>query len=148
MATLNVDGLRTNEKRNKIFQYLQNSQYDVILLQETHVQIEDINKWKQEWSYFSIWHPGDSNQTCGVGILINGRKNVTVIDYKKDLSGRILNIKIQYKRQKIQIISLYAPATPYLRENFYKNLKNYIFEDTPIIMGGGGLQHGGMPNQR
>ena len=136
VATLNVDGLRTNEKRNKIFQYLQNSQYDVILLQETHVQTEDIKKWKHEWSYFSIWNPGDSNQTCGVGILINGRKNVTVIDFKKDLSGRILNIKIQYKSQKIQIISLYAPATPYLRENFYKNLKNYIFEDTPIIMGG------------
>ena len=136
IATLNVDGLRTNEKRNRIFQYFQNSQYDIILLQETHVQIEDIKKWKQEWSYFSIWNPGDSNLTCGVGILINGKKNITVIDYKKDLSGRILNIKIQYKNQKIQVIAVYAPATPYLRENFYQNLKNYIFDDTPTIMGG------------
>ena len=73
VATFNVDGLRTNEKRNKISQYLTNSQYDIILLQETHVQIEDILKWKQEWGNYSIWNPGNSNQTCGVGILINNK---------------------------------------------------------------------------
>ena len=42
LATLNVDGLRTNEKRNKIFNYFENSQYDIIILQETHIQTEDI----------------------------------------------------------------------------------------------------------
>ena len=62
---------------------------------------------------------------------------------QKDLSGRITNMKIQYKKQKIQIISLYAPDRPHLREFFFQNLKNYIFSDIPIIMGGG-LQHGGM----
>ena len=59
-----------------------------------------------------------------MGILVNGRKNITVIDYKKDLSGRIINIKIRYKKQKIQIISLYAPDRPHLREHFFQNLKN------------------------
>ena len=107
-----------------------------MLLQETHVQADDIKKWKQEWNYYSIWNPGDSNKTCGIGILINGKKRITVIDYKKDLSGRIINIKIQYKDQKTQIISVYAPARPHLRENFYQNLENYIFADTQIIMGG------------
>ena len=136
VATFNVDGLRTNEKRFKIFQYLANSQYDVILLQETHVQTEDIQKWKQGWGNYSIWNPGKSNQTCGVGILINSRKAITVIDYKKDDSGRILTIKVQYKKQKLQVITVYAPNAPHLRESFFQNLKNYIFPDIPIIMGG------------
>ena len=85
--------------------------YDIILLQETHAQLEDIQKWKQEWESYSIWNPGNSNQTCGIGILINARKTVTVIDYKKDPSGRILIIKISYKNQKLQIVS-YAPNNP------------------------------------
>ena len=97
VATFNVDSLQTSGKRNKIFQYFENSQYDIILLQETHVQTE---KWKQEWKHFTIWNPGESSNTCGMGILVNGRKNITVIDYRKDLSGRIINIKIQYKKQK------------------------------------------------
>ena len=136
VATFNVDGLRTNEKRNRIFQYFENSQYDIILLQETHVQTENIIKWKQEWKHFSIWNSGETSNTCGMGILVNGRKNITVIDHKKDRSGRIINIKIEYKKQRIQILSLYAPDRPHLRENFFQNLKNYIFNDTPIIMGG------------
>ena len=136
IATFNVDGLRTNEKRNRIFQYFQDSQYDIVLLQETHVQHEDIKKWKEEWKHYSIWNPGNSNKTCGVGILINGKKRITVIDYKKDLSGRIINIKIQFKDQKIQIISIYAPAQPSLRETFFQNVRHAIFEDTRIVIGG------------
>ena len=76
IATLNVDGLRTNEKRHRILKYLTNSPYDITLLQETHVQLEDIQKWKQEWENYSIWNPGNSNQTCGIGILINTRKQL------------------------------------------------------------------------
>ena len=60
-----------------------------------------------------------------------------VIDYKRDLSGRIINIKIKYKKQKLQIISLYVPDRPHLRENVFQNLKNDIYHDTPIIMGVG-----------
>ena len=60
IATFNVDGLRTNEKRHRIFKYFTISLYDIILLQETHVQLEDIQKWKQEWESYSIWNPGNS----------------------------------------------------------------------------------------
>ena len=136
VVTFNVDGIKTNEKRNKIFTFFENSQYDIICLQETHVQPEDINKWKKEWKYYSIWNSGASGKTCGTGILINGRKNIIVTDYKKDLNGRIINIKVQYNKQNIQIVSIYVPDRPFLRENFFLNLRNYLFEDLPIVMGG------------
>ena len=136
IATLNVDGLRADQKRDKIFQYFENSPYDIVLLQETHVQMEDIPKWKKQWKYYSIWNPGESNKTCGIGILINGHKQITVTDYSKDMNGRVINIKLQYKSQNIQIVSVYAPDKPYLRETFFKNLKTYLFDDTPIVIGG------------
>ena len=96
VATFNVDGLRNPQKRTKLFQYFLNFPYDVILLQETHVQQPDIQQWQKEWPSYSIWNPGESSQTCGSGILINGKKNLPVTDYKKDQKGRIISIIVQY----------------------------------------------------
>ena len=42
IATLNVDGIRGDDKRARIFEYLRSLKYDFYLLQETHVQTEDI----------------------------------------------------------------------------------------------------------
>ena len=45
IATLNVDGIRDDDKRVRIFQYLRSLKYDSYLLQETHVQTENIEAW-------------------------------------------------------------------------------------------------------
>ena len=49
IATLNVDGIRDDGKRARIFEYLRSLKYDFYLLQETHVQAEDIEAWSAEW---------------------------------------------------------------------------------------------------
>ena len=59
-----------------------------------------------------------------------------MLDYKKDNQGRIITIKIEYQKQKLQIASLYAPDRPHLRETFFQSLRDYLFEDCPLIMGG------------
>ena len=41
IATLKVDSIRDDEKRDRIFEYLSSLKYDFYLLQETHVQTED-----------------------------------------------------------------------------------------------------------
>ena len=48
IATLNVDGIRDNGKRARIFEYLRSLKYDFYLLQYTHVQAEDIEVWSAE----------------------------------------------------------------------------------------------------
>ena len=45
VATLNVD----DNKRALTFEYLRSLKHDFFLLQETHVQTEDIETWSTEW---------------------------------------------------------------------------------------------------
>ena len=42
IATLNVDGIRDDDKRARIFEVLRSLKYDFYLLQETHAHTEDI----------------------------------------------------------------------------------------------------------
>ena len=49
VATLNVDGIRDDDKRAQLFEYLRSLKHDFFLLQETHVQTEDIEGWSAEW---------------------------------------------------------------------------------------------------
>ena len=42
IATLNADGIRDDDKRARIFEYLRSLKYVFYQLQETHVQTEDI----------------------------------------------------------------------------------------------------------
>ena len=42
IATLNVDGIRDDDKRARMFEYLRSLKYNFYLLQETHVQTEEI----------------------------------------------------------------------------------------------------------
>ena len=49
IVSLNVDGIRDDDKRTQIFEYLRSLKHDFFLLQETHVQSEDVEAWSTEW---------------------------------------------------------------------------------------------------
>ena len=49
IATLNDDGIRDDGKRARIFECPRSLKFDFYLLQETHVQAEDIEAWSSEW---------------------------------------------------------------------------------------------------
>ena len=58
IASLNVDGIRDDDRRARIFEYLKSLKYDFFLLQETHIQTEDIEAWSTEWGGPCFWSPG------------------------------------------------------------------------------------------
>ena len=68
VASLNVDGIRDDGKRARIFEYLRSLKHDFFLLQETHVQTEDVEAWSAEWGGPCFWNPG-GNKFRGVGIV-------------------------------------------------------------------------------
>ena len=49
ILSLNVNGLRDNTKRRKIFNYLNNTDHNIFYLQETHSDPSIIKKWSEEW---------------------------------------------------------------------------------------------------
>jgi len=50
VASINVNGLRDNRKRNCIFLWLIKHKYDLMCLQETHCNYQTVEKWKKEWN--------------------------------------------------------------------------------------------------
>ena len=49
IASLNIDSICDDGKRARISEYLKSLKYDFFLLQETHLQTEDIQAWSTEW---------------------------------------------------------------------------------------------------
>ena len=61
IASLNVDGIRDNDKRARIFEYLRSLKHDFFLIQETHVQTEDVQAWSAEWGVHASGIPVATN---------------------------------------------------------------------------------------
>ena len=144
LASYNVRGLRDNAKRNKVFGYLKNKNYDIILLQETHCEKNGQQKWEADWDG-KIYHNFGTNRSKGAAVLIN--KNITsnddyTITSKHDeTDGRQVMIELKYNNQEYIIICIYAPNIPDERKTFFKRLNNKIKSitsntETNILMGG------------
>ena len=118
IATLNVDGIRDDGKRARIFEYLRSLKYDFYLLQETHVQAEDFEGWSPEWGGCS-WNPG-GNKSRGVGIVCNVSLDFEDLEVKRDFDGRLINLKLSIHDWQLQIMCIYAPNDPRSRSEFFQ----------------------------
>ena len=67
--SLNVRGLRNEEKRRSIFSYSKNQKANVYLLQETFSNSKDEKIWGAEWGG-QIFYSHGSNHSKGVCVLI------------------------------------------------------------------------------
>ena len=135
LATLNVAGIRGDDKRAKVFEYLRSLKHDFYLLQETHVQTEDVEKWSTEWGGPCFWNPG-GKISRGVAIICNVSLDFEDLDVKRDLEGRILNLKLSMNDWVCQIMCVYAPNDPRGRSEFFSNLWRHTFPEIPLFLGG------------
>ena len=135
IATYNVNGINDNQKRKDIFEKLKTLNYDIIFLQETHIEYNKIEKVKKEWGPPSIWNPGPSSSSGGTGTLLKN-ENIKIIETKMDDEGRILNIKFKILENTIQAINIYGPTKANQREEFYEELENYMIQTDHTILSG------------
>ena len=71
LATINVNGIAEASKRAKVFHSLLSSNFDIFLLQETHLSSASQGKeWEREWGGAAAWAPG-SNRSAGVAVLFH-----------------------------------------------------------------------------
>ena len=68
VATINVNGLRSDLKRNVLFEFLQRRKFDLIFLQETHSEISDEAVWSNQWQGKMFFSHGN-RQSRGAAIL-------------------------------------------------------------------------------
>ena len=135
IVTLNVDGINDNQKRNSIFKTLKEINYDIICLQETHIQQQNINKVKKEWGYTSYWNPGPSQHSGGTAILM-GNTDLKIEAVKKDDVGRVTVARLTVCEDSIQVVNIYGPNKPGDREEFFGSIKDYMYDtDHTILIG-------------
>ena len=119
IASLNVDGIRDDGKRARIFEYLRSLKHDFFLIQETHVQTEDVEAWSAEWEGPCFWNPG-GNKSRGVGILCNVSLGFEDLEVKRDFYDRLVNVKLSIQDWKFQVMCVYAPNDPRGRLEFFQ----------------------------
>ena len=135
IASINLNGIQSKNKRLKIFSILHKMNFDIFCIQETHIMYDDIKGWNREWGGKAFWSPG-SNFQNGVGILINPNCEHKFIQKNSDKSGKIISICTEINSCKIQILCLYGPNKPTVRDSFYKNLNTFIISNCENIICG------------
>ena len=124
MISLNINDLFDENKRQNLFQILENKKADIILLQKTHSTKEVEKKWQKKWKGKSFWHPGNTPKASGVAILLKENLDITLLKLNSNTGGRILSVEFLYENQHSQILNIYAPTRLPCRNKCYKNLKN------------------------
>ena len=135
IASMNVDGIRDDDKRARIFEYLRSLKHDFFLIQETHVQTEDVEAWSAEWGVYASGISVATNP--GVwGILCNVSLGFEDLEVRRDFYGCLVNVKLSLHDWKFQVMCVYALNDPRGRSEFFSDLWRHMFPGIPLFLGG------------
>ena len=128
----NCQGLANMQKRRDLFHFVKSKKYNIICLQDIHLEKKMEPYIKSEWGYQVYMSPFRSNRR-GVMILLNNNFEQQVESIKTDPNGNyiILNMTIQGK--KVTLVNIYGPNED--NPQFYRNLKEKYSEfDNEILI--------------
>ena len=111
--SLNVRGLRNEEKTRSRFPYLKSQKANVYLLQETFSNSKDEKIWAAEWGG-QIFYSNGSNHSKGVCVLIKPNSPLHVEIVELDINGRfiILSFKTPGKIN-LNVVVFLCPHRPH-----------------------------------
>ena len=134
IGSLNVRGLRAKTKRKAIMRQA-NNHYDIVLLQDTHIDgklSKDIcNEWKGPWAFAN-----NASNKGGVAMYLNDQKKARFLDNDSEEydngKGSIIGRTIQAGPINLYLISAYAPCCSNSSQTdnllFLKSLEKTIME--------------------
>ena len=130
--TLNVRGLRNQEKRRSIFSYLEKQKANIYLLQETFSNPKDERIWSAEWGG-QIFYSHGSEHSKGVCVLIKPNSLFQVDIVELDTNGRYIILRLKTPGETIfNIVNIYAPTNYREQINFIELLTKKIISLTDL----------------
>ena len=108
MCSYNVRGIRDSLKRRKIFNFLHDHSFNVILLQETHSIPNLEGYWRAKWGG-KIYFSHGTTAAKGCAIMFTKNFKPTIHDVIRDPQGRYIIMKIQIEKLNVTICCCYAP---------------------------------------
>ena len=129
ILSLNVRGLRNQNKRRAIFSYLKTSKSHNFLSTR---KPEDENIWSAEWGGKMYFSHG-SEHSKGVCILVNPKSTYQLSIVETDTQGRYLIAKLLIEKTEFFLINIYAPNDYREQEQFIKMLSENIAAKTDVL---------------
>lgn len=122
VASLNINGGRSAEKRALVSEVIQLKKIDIAFLQETHSDSVNETDWGLWWGgQYALSH--GSNLSAGVAVLFRPSLNVSVLSTTEIVPGRILMVKVEIQETVFNLINIYAPNCGHERLALFQGLK-------------------------
>ena len=132
----NCQGLGNPHKRRAVFRHVRMKKYNIVCLQDTHIQSQQESFIKAEWgnddAYFSCYN----SSSRGVMILLNNNFEHKVEQVNSDPNGNYLILDLKIDDKNFTLINLYGPNED--KPKFYKEIRQKYksFDNDNIIMCG------------
>ena len=128
VISYNCRGLNDNNKRQKLFSWLENEKYNIICLQETFCTKTFEPYLKSSWKGSVLLSLIDSSHSRGVAVMLKQNFKGDVISSFSSKDGRILLINVQIHDTIFTIVSVYAPTSEGERGLFFEKLTQWILK--------------------
>ena len=92
ITTLNVNGLNTPTKRQRLAEWIKKQDLYICYLQETHLKSRETNRLKVK-GWKNILHANGDQKKAGVAILISDKLDFEIKAVKRDKEGYYIMIK-------------------------------------------------------
>ena len=107
-------------KRQAVFRHVRLKKYNIICLQDLHIQRLQESYIKAEWGY-NIYFSCFNNSSRGVMILLNNNFEHKVEFVNSDVKGNYIILDINIEGQKFTLVNLYEPNDD--KPKFYKEIR-------------------------
>ena len=124
--SVNVRGLNTDEKRIKLYSWLNDINIDIAFLQETHYCVKNKVKINSRWFGKSIHCYTDSSYSRGVSVLFKKDLPIEILDIHRSIDGRKILVNVKLNDNIFSLVNVYAPNNESNRLDFFKKLKLFI----------------------
>ena len=136
LVSLNVNGLNTPKKRDRVMTKVKKDGAQMIYLQETHLNKVEHDKLKR-YGYRNVYSSSfKGGPRRGVTIMIS---NQVQFEYEKEIrdgEGRYIIVKGKLDNVKVTLVNVYAP--PDCDKHFFRLLFDVIAAETEGILICGG----------
>ena len=108
IITLNVNGLNTPTKRQRLAKWIQKQDTYICCLQETHLKTRGTYRLKVK-GWKKIFHANRDQKKAGVATLISDKIDFKTKAEKRDNEGHYIMNKGSIQEEDITVINIYAP---------------------------------------
>lgn len=135
IVSLNVRGLRKKHKRAALFNFFKQQKFDIVCLQESHINDKVAHIWEKQWGGKMYYFEGTA-YSRGEIILVS--KYFTGEVNKEKIVDRLMVLSILYQNEKLYITNVYAPNELQAKIEYFEKIiptLNKYTEEKLIILG-------------